>query len=196
MGRRSRSRRPGFSLVEVLLVLLILGLLVALLFPVLQAAKHEAAVTVCEGHLRQIGMAVTLYREDYGAYPNPPQLVERLHDGELLFCPHDDRHERLASSYTFRTLIPPALTAYWNEVELDPSLVLLSCARHTEAELRPRHKTAAPAPPGFPYLLALRAGGTVQAIRMDRVRELPVPGAHPTFVRSYPGEPGYEWAQR
>jgi len=49
--------RTGFTLVELLVVVAIVGLLVALLLPAVQAAREASRRTTCANHLRQIGIA-------------------------------------------------------------------------------------------------------------------------------------------
>ena len=60
------DRRAGFSLVEVLVVIAILGLLIAVLLPALTQARHQARRTACAGNLRQVGLAIHLYAQDFG----------------------------------------------------------------------------------------------------------------------------------
>jgi type II secretory pathway pseudopilin PulG len=189
-ARRSRA----FTTIELLLVLAVIAVLAALLFPVLSAARKQAAVTRCSSDLRQIGMAYSLYLEDYGAYPRPQQLTHSvyLRDPAILYCPEDDTltTRRTASSYVFRSILPPDFRPLAGRVEVPGSTVLVSCRHHlglkTGIRLDPR-------PPSYPYRLGLRASGTVSRIRWDEVQTVPVPGeASPTFTSVYPGEPWYE----
>ncbi len=60
----------GFSLTELLIVLAVLVILAALLFPVLSSARKRAQDTACIANLQQLGHAMTMYVSDYdGAYP-------------------------------------------------------------------------------------------------------------------------------
>ena len=65
------SRRPrAFTLVEVLVVLAVLGLLAAILFPAFNSARHSTRLITCQNNERQIGLAFQLYQSDYNRlYP-------------------------------------------------------------------------------------------------------------------------------
>ena len=60
MSRRSK----GFTLMELLVVMVIIALLVGLLLPALGRAREEARKTQCRSNLRQIGLAMTMYCSD------------------------------------------------------------------------------------------------------------------------------------
>ena len=59
----------AFTLVELLVVIGVIVLLAALLLPVLSRARAQAQSTACKNHLRQIGLAMTMYASDMRCYP-------------------------------------------------------------------------------------------------------------------------------
>jgi prepilin-type N-terminal cleavage/methylation domain-containing protein/prepilin-type processing-associated H-X9-DG protein len=67
-----RSHRTGFTLVELLVVVAVVAILAALIFPALAAVKERARVTVCQSNLKQLGYGFHLYLDNWDdAYPLP-----------------------------------------------------------------------------------------------------------------------------
>jgi prepilin-type N-terminal cleavage/methylation domain-containing protein len=83
--------RRAFTLIEVLVVIAILAILAGLLFPVLAAVREQARQTQCRGHLRQIGLALAMYRDDYAAFPLRLSGLAGAYvtDPRLFLCPSD-----------------------------------------------------------------------------------------------------------
>lgn len=80
MKKRLIDRRPlhgqdsahkGFTLIELLVVIAIIAILAAILFPVFARAREQARKASCQSNLKQIGLGIMQYVQDYdGAYPS------------------------------------------------------------------------------------------------------------------------------
>lgn len=70
MGYIQFPHRKGFSLVELLVVVAIVGIVIAITLPAVQAAREAARRSQCANHLRQIGFATHQYHDATGALPN------------------------------------------------------------------------------------------------------------------------------
>jgi prepilin-type N-terminal cleavage/methylation domain-containing protein len=83
-----KRRRSGFTLIELLVVIAIIGILASILFPVFGRARENARRSACMSNLKQIGLGMTQYIQDFdstyppkqgvGANENPSTFVETL----------------------------------------------------------------------------------------------------------------------
>jgi len=61
--------RLAFTLVELLVVITIIGMLIALLLPAVQAAREMGRLSTCKNNEKQIALALQSFEKDHGAFP-------------------------------------------------------------------------------------------------------------------------------
>lgn len=108
LAPRRRNRR-GFTLIELMVVIAILAIVAALLLPVFSQARRRARMVSCLSNLRQIGLAMRLYLQDWdGFYPydqGPRFTPSHLEDRQAREFPAD-RSNRWDASPMVRVLEP------------------------------------------------------------------------------------------
>ncbi len=62
------EKRTGFTLIELLVVISIIAILAAILFPVFARAREKARQASCQSNLKQLGIVVAMYLQDYDGY--------------------------------------------------------------------------------------------------------------------------------
>ena len=73
-----RRNQSGFTLIEIMVVVVILGILAALVVPQVMNRPDQAKVTVAKGDIKAIGAALDMYKLDNFAYPSTQQGLEAL----------------------------------------------------------------------------------------------------------------------
>jgi len=74
MQRAQSRKRRGFTLIELLVVIAIIAILAAILFPVFAQARESARKAACMSNMKQIGLAIQQYVQDYDGIFPPSQL--------------------------------------------------------------------------------------------------------------------------
>jgi prepilin-type N-terminal cleavage/methylation domain-containing protein/prepilin-type processing-associated H-X9-DG protein len=100
-------RLAGFTLVELLVVIGILAVLAAILFPVFGAVRRSARKAACMSNLRQLVMAQKLYSDDNDRTLVPARaagytwcvlLQPYMKSDKLIVCGEDDKPQQAAGS--------------------------------------------------------------------------------------------------
>jgi prepilin-type N-terminal cleavage/methylation domain-containing protein len=125
MSLRLRKRAGfAFTLIELLVVIAIIAILAALLLPALSRAKAAAQSARCKSNLRQIGIALKLYTEDFRNYPLCAAIdsvggaVYSFWDGKILPFAANNRNlflcpsEKPATFWTNSLMLPQRNPCY------------------------------------------------------------------------------------
>jgi prepilin-type N-terminal cleavage/methylation domain-containing protein/prepilin-type processing-associated H-X9-DG protein len=106
-------KRRAFTLIELLVVIAIIAILAAILFPVFAQAREKARAVSCLSNMKQIGLGVMQYTQDYdemlpldsqnGALQYAPydtQIQPYVKSTQLFKCPDDSSGNNPARSYS------------------------------------------------------------------------------------------------
>lgn len=87
---KQQAKHCGFTLIELLVVIAIIAILAAILFPVFAKAREKARQAVCVSNMKQIGMAIMMYSQDWegwmiiqGFYNNPDSSWAPYYSGYI-----------------------------------------------------------------------------------------------------------------
>ncbi len=75
---KKKFRSAGFTLIEVMVVLVILGILATLVVPKIMGRPDEARIIAAKQDINSIGQALKLYRLDNHNYPSTDQGLQAL----------------------------------------------------------------------------------------------------------------------
>jgi prepilin-type N-terminal cleavage/methylation domain-containing protein len=67
--RCSQTQRRAFTLVELMVVIAVLGVIVGIMLPAIQAARESSRAASCRNNLKQIGLALANYEAVFKHYP-------------------------------------------------------------------------------------------------------------------------------
>ncbi|HEY3415695.1 MAG TPA: prepilin-type N-terminal cleavage/methylation domain-containing protein [Armatimonadota bacterium] len=87
MDAWSRRRHGGFTIVEILVVVAIIAILAAIIFPVFSRATEKSRQSTCLSNQRQLSISIMLYAHDYGVFPDIDWSDAVTGNGKIKTCP-------------------------------------------------------------------------------------------------------------
>jgi prepilin-type N-terminal cleavage/methylation domain-containing protein len=126
----SPKRLSGFTLIEILFVIVIVSLLAAIILTVTFSVRKRSNDTVCISQLRQIGAAIRMYQSDYEELPHELKDIypAYLTDKRVFRCPEWENvaaaegQDSVAKIKTMLTMYTyqPAERRFWQSVPSEP----------------------------------------------------------------------------
>jgi prepilin-type N-terminal cleavage/methylation domain-containing protein len=124
--RRSLLRH-GFTLIEILVVIAIIAILAAILFPAFAKARKAAHLTSCQSRLYQLGHAIEMRSAEGGGFPDSLQeIVDRgTVKEEMIKCPHPEYGDgeyvyKLPETIDTSRQVPPGRTVIFCVAHIKP----------------------------------------------------------------------------
>jgi prepilin-type N-terminal cleavage/methylation domain-containing protein/prepilin-type processing-associated H-X9-DG protein len=150
----SQSKAHAFTLIELLVVIAIIAVLAAILFPVFSQAREKARQAACLSNLKQLGLAISLYQQDFDGYYVPKYPCASYDD-----APHTDGSPGypdhcLSPTRNMDDTLTPAVPEWLPAVD-EPAgtdYLLRPYVRNDDVRLCPSRRTTVRSVPDMPDL--------------------------------------------
>jgi prepilin-type processing-associated H-X9-DG protein len=101
------QRRPSFTIVELLVVVAVMGVLAAIMFPVFAKAREKARQSSCLSNIKQLALATLAYAQDWDEVLPPAEnwaeaILPYTKNTQLLLCPTDQTGEKISYAMVSR----------------------------------------------------------------------------------------------
>jgi prepilin-type N-terminal cleavage/methylation domain-containing protein len=179
----------GFTLIELLVVVAIISLLAGILFPALAQTRARARESACRSQMRQIGMAIQMYRDDYQELPPHLSTLASTYitAPRLFVCPSDpqaghqngndflegDLYLKSGVSYDYLPNWSEAIKlGWWHEGpqygpgKWDSLTPISQCAWHWATRFN-KDQSGGNLPGSKGWMFVLTAGGSVRRYRVE-----------------------------
>ena len=173
-------RRGGFTLIEALVVIFVIGILVALIIPAVIAARQVSRRIECSNKLKEIGLAITGYVDDNKAFPigvNGKSALARLlpylgkeplYNSMNFVAPPEGVVPRGANLTAHQTTVQAFICLKWTPLSRPRGPVFSLCSRPSSRLIgglvrlpgRPRPESGTRAPDGDARGCRIRTSST------------------------------------
>lgn len=191
-------KRTAFTLIELLVVIAIIAVLAAILFPVLSQARAKARQTQCMSNMRQIGLAVNMYLNDYDErFPMAMAMIDGVAHSMSYWA-----------VYSYQAALEPYIrmqrglhnkaNVWWDPSDPDRSVPAMwgSFLANGILTLVPPRSLASVAQPAATVYSVLRADPWIQVVGITPPNPLPLDNPDHPFWRSEFFDPCvHPWAE-
>ncbi|BDI30592.1 hypothetical protein CCAX7_26430 [Capsulimonas corticalis] len=117
----NRASQRGFTLIELLVVIAIIAVLAAILFPVFAKAREKARQVSCASNLKQIGLALLQYTQDYdekmmtdwdGQHSYKQSIQIYMKSAQLWSCPSNPHNQEIGNAADPAQGMPAIVRSY------------------------------------------------------------------------------------
>jgi len=119
MGNEQEARKRGFTLIELMLVVIIIGILASIIVPRFAGRSKQARVSAALANIKSIALALDLYELDEGRYPDNLAALVPKYLKKLRKDPWDmDYHyEKKTDGYILRSCGPDKTCGNEDDIE-------------------------------------------------------------------------------